>query len=371
LSERTTFKNISCIEINIFSESRWPEGLSVKLLVVITNYRVTQLTIDCLHSIAGEIASVPGIRVAVCENGTGNDAAEALARAIADNDWTSWCSLTALETNLGFTGGNNVMIRAALQSTDPPQYVLLLNADTIIRPNAFKALVDFMDQHPGVGIAGSHQEDSEGKPLHSAFRFPSPLSEFEGAVKLGLVTHLLNRWVVALPISAEASEAHWLSGASMMVRKEVFDQIGLLDEGYFTFFEDVDFCFNARKAGWPIWFVSKSRIVHLVGQSTGITVKKPKRLPAYSFQARRRYFLKNCGPMQAALADLARIIGMVVWRLRVLFGKPDPMPPHYLRDCIRHSVFVSGFALRVVQNPALVAEGVVSHSSTRFRAEGF
>jgi hypothetical protein len=331
----------------------------VKLLVVITNYRVTQLTIDCLHSIAGELASVPGIRVAVCENGTGNDAAEALARAIADNGWASWCSLMTLETNLGFTGGNNVIIRAALQSSDPPQYVLLLNADTIIRPNALKALVDFMDKHPDVGIAGSHQEDSEGKPLHSAFRFPSPLSEFEGAVKLGLVTRLLNRRVVAPPISDEPCEADWLSGASMMVRKEVFDQIGLLDEGYFTFFEDVDFCFNARKASWPIWFVPSSRIVHLVGQSTGITVKKPRRLPAYSFQARRRFFLKNRGPLQAALADFARIVGLSAWRLRVLSGKTDLTPPHYLRDCIRHSVFVTGFGLSDVQNPALLPKSNV------------
>ncbi|NWM35105.1 glycosyltransferase, partial [Escherichia coli] len=78
-----------------------------------------------------------------------------------------------------FTGGNNVVIGPALKSATPPQYVLLLNADTVVRPNAFRALVDFMDRHPDVGIAGSRLEDPDGTPQRSAFRFQSPLGEFE------------------------------------------------------------------------------------------------------------------------------------------------------------------------------------------------
>jgi N-acetylglucosaminyl-diphospho-decaprenol L-rhamnosyltransferase len=327
----------------------------MKLLVAITNYRVASLTIDCLSSIAPEIGRVPGTRVAVCENGTGDDSAERIQKAITDNGWGSWCALTVLGTNLGFTGGNNVIIRPALQSPDPPEYVLLLNADTVVLPGAFKSLVGFLDQHPNVGIAGSRQEERDGTPLRSAFRFPSPLSEFEGGIKLGLVTRLLQRWVVAPAIADEPCETDWLSGASMMVRREVFRDIGLLDEGYFTYFEDVDFCFNARKAGWPIWYVPASRIIHLVGQSTGITVKKPKRQPAYSFEARRRFFLKNYGPVRAALVDIAQILGLTLWRLRVLFGKTDFTPPHFLLDSIRHSVFRAGFKLEDVQNPALAA----------------
>jgi GT2 family glycosyltransferase len=327
----------------------------MKLLVVIANYRVAHLTIDCLRSIAEEIGRVPGTYVAVCENGTGDDSAERIQRAITDNRWGSWCSLTAISTNLGFTGGNNIILRSSLQSADPPQYVLLLNADTIVRPNAFKILVDFMDQHPNVGIAGSRLEDPDGTPLRSAFRFPSPLSEFEGGLKLGLVSRLLERWVVAPPVSDEACETDWMAGASMIVRREVFRDIGVLDEGYFTFFEDVDFCFNVRKAGWSIWYVPASRVVHLVGQSTGITVKKPKRLPPYSFEARRRYFLKNYGPLQAALADLGRILGLTLWQLRVILGKPDSTPPYFLRDAIKHSVFLTGFKLKNVQNPALAS----------------
>ena len=87
--------------------------------------------------------------------------------------------------------------RFSLQS--PPEYVVLLNADTIVRPDAFKALVEFMDSHPKVGIAGSRLEDPDGTPQCSAFRFPNFFSEFEGTIKLGLVSRLLNSWVVAPP----------------------------------------------------------------------------------------------------------------------------------------------------------------------------
>jgi GT2 family glycosyltransferase len=327
----------------------------MKLLVVITNYRITDMTIDCLRSIAQEIGRVPDAHVAVCENGTGDDSAERIQKAIADNGWSSWCGLTIVNPNIGFTGGNNVLLRPALQSTNPPQYLLLLNADTIVRPNAFKILVDFMDQHPDVGIAGGHQEGPDGKPSCSVFRFPSPLSEFEGSLRLGLVSRVLKRWVVAPPLPDEACQTDWLSGAYIIVRREVFHDIGLLDEGYFTFFEDVDFCFNARKAGWPIWYVPESRIMHFGGQSTGLTVKKPNRLPSYAFEARRRYFLKNHGPLYAALADAGLILGLAFSRLRVLFGMAESTPPCLLRDTIRHSVFMTGFKLKNVQNPALAS----------------
>ncbi|MEH2535989.1 N-acetylglucosaminyl-diphospho-decaprenol L-rhamnosyltransferase [Bradyrhizobium sp. AZCC 1588] len=336
----------------------------MKVLIVIANYRVAHLTIDCLGSLSDEIKRLPQTHVAVCENGTGDDSAERIGKAIEDNGWQSWCSLMAVSPNLGFTGGNNVIIRPALQSEDPPQYVLLLNADTIVRPNSLKTLVDFMDAHPNVGIAASRLEDPDGTPQRSAFRFPSPASEFEGNLKLGIVSRLLQRWVVAPPVVDHATETDWAAGASMIVRREVFRDIGVLDEGYYTYFEDVDLCFNARKAGWPVWYVPESRVVHLVGQSTGITVKTPKRQPSYSFQARRRYFLKNHGALYAALADAGAILGLTLWKLRVaLTKKPDATAPYFLLDSIRHSVFLTGFRLKNVPNPALASGSVETSKS--------
>ena len=212
-----------------------------------------------------------------------------------------------------------------------------------------------MDRHPHVGIAGSRLEELDGTPQRSAFRFHSPLSELEGSLKLGLVSRLLGGWVVAPPAIDQAFETDWVSGASMIIRREVFRDVGLLDEGYFTYFDDIDFCFNARKAGWPTWYVPASHVVHLVGQSTGVSGKGSNRLPSYLFEARRRYYLKNHGRLYAAMADAGLIIGGSLWRLRVLLGKPDSTTPCFLRDFIKHSVFLTGFQLRDVQHPALAA----------------
>jgi N-acetylglucosaminyl-diphospho-decaprenol L-rhamnosyltransferase len=329
----------------------------VKLLVVIVNYRVAHLAIDCLHSVVEEIERVPETHVAVCENGTGDDSAQRIQSAIDENGWATWVSLTALDINLGFTGGNNAVLRAALQSADPPQYFLLLNADTIVRPNAFKALVDFMDQNPRVGIAGSRLEDPDGTPQQSAFRFQSAISEFERNLKLGLVTRLFRRWVVTPPVVDHSCETDWVAGASMIIRREVFEDIGLLDEGFYTYFDDIDFCFNARKQGWPTWYVPASRVVHLVGQSTGVKNNRPKRFPPYLLEARRRYFVKNHSPLYAAMADACMIAGIFLWRLRVLLGHEETSTPHLLGDSIRHSVFVKGFKLQDVPNPALASSG--------------
>ena len=244
-----------------------------------------------------------------------------------------------------------------MQSADSPQYFLLLNADTFVRPNALKALVDFMEQHPEVGIAGSRLEEPDGTPQRSAFRFQSPVSEFEGNLKFGVASRLLERWITAPPVTDLTFETDWVSGACIIIRREVFRDIGLLDEGYYTYFDDMDFCYNARKAGWPTWYVPTSRVVHLVGQTTGVTKKKPKRQPSYYFEARRRYFLKNHNPLYAALADAGFIIGLALWRVRVLLtGKEDFTAPFLLYDLIRHSVFLTGFKLRDVQNPAMVLQ---------------
>ena len=133
------------------------------------------------------------------------------------------------------------------------------------------ALVEFMNDHPKVGIAGSRLENPNGTPQCSAFRFHSVLSELEGGLRLGIVSRLLRNRVVAPPVSDEQHETDWVAGASMIVRHGVFADIGLMDEGYFLYFEEVDFCLRAHRAGWHCWYVPASRVVHLVGQSSGVT----------------------------------------------------------------------------------------------------
>jgi N-acetylglucosaminyl-diphospho-decaprenol L-rhamnosyltransferase len=313
------------------------------LLVVIVNYRTPDLTIDCLRSLVHEVESLPGTRVVVSDNASGDGSVEKISTAIATEGWGDWVSLMPLERNGGYAFGNNAVIRPALESADPPTYFLLLNPDTIVRPGALKILVDFMNQHPQVGIAGSRLEDPDGTPQCSAFRFQTFLSELDSGLRLGLVSNLLTKWVVAPPISEEVCQTDWVSGASMIVRSDLFEEVGLLDEEYFMYFEEMDFCLQAKKSGWTCWYVPQSRVVHLVGQSSGVNNPKltPKRRPQYWFDSRRRYFVKNYGWLYAGLADTLWIFGFALWRVRrVIQGKPDSDPPQLLGDFIRNSLFL-------------------------------
>jgi GT2 family glycosyltransferase len=326
----------------------------MKLLVVILCYKVPELTIDCLRSLSREIDRVPGTKVAVCENGTGGDAAEQIRTAIAENGWGDWVDLTVVYPNLGFTGGNNLVIREALGSDDPPEYVLLLNADTIVQERALEALVTFMDAHPRAGIAGSQFLTPEGQIDCSPFRFTGIASELDRGMRLGLVSRLLSRWAVQIPTPTAPCPAGWVGGASLILRRTLLDEIGLLDEGLYTYYDDIDICLRAHRAGWETWYVPESRIVHLEGSSTGIQAGRPRRRPAYWFQARRRYYLKNYGGWYTALVDAAFLVGFASWRLRRWLQRtPDTDPPHMLADAFRHSVFRTGFAVTEVENPAL------------------
>ena len=315
--------------------------LDSSLLVVIVNYRTPLLTIDCLRSLASEVSSLPGTQVVVVDNASGDRSVEQIEAAIATEAWSDWVAVIASEHNGGYASGNNLAIRPALQSNNPPQYFLLLNPDTIVRPNAFKILVDFMEQHPDVGIAGSRLEDPDGTPQRSAFRFHTALSELDSSLRLGIVSKRLEKWIVAPPVSDFACQTDWVAGASMMIRREVFEDVGLIDEQYFMYYEELDFCLQAKSAGWSCWYVPESRVVHLVGQSSGVTNTKvvPKRRPQYWFNSRRRYFLKNYGWLYTALADSLWLFGFVVWRgRRVIQGKPDPDPPYLLKDFFQNSV---------------------------------
>ncbi len=325
----------------------------MKLLIVIVNYRSGQLTIDCLKSLPngfykheGQASeSIPaGVQVVVTDNLSPDDSLEKLAQ-YASTVSQPWLTILPLPKNGGFAYGNNAAIGPALAGSDKPDFVLLLNPDTIVLPGAISELLGFMERCPKVGIAGSRLEDPDGTPQRSAFRFHSIGGELERGIRMGLFTNLLKNKMVAPPVTDRAEPCDWVAGASMIVRREVFEAAGLIDEKYFMYFEEVDFCLAAARAGWPCWYVPASRVVHLVGAVSQLSDsrKHRKRRPAYWFESRRRYFVKNHGWSYAALADAAYLLAHSLWRLRRwVQRKEDTDPPKLLTDSVAHSVFVRG-----------------------------
>lgn len=316
----------------------------MNLLVVIVNYRTAGLVIDCLRSLESDVSYLKQTRVVVTDCASGDDSIAQIEQAIEVNAWHPWVTLQPLDRNGGFAYGNNAAIRPALRSDSPPRYVLLLNPDTIVRSGALKTLVDFMEDSPEVGIAGSRLEDPDGTPQRSAFRFPSILGELESGLRLGLATRFLSRWVVAPPVPREACRTDWVSGASMMICRDVFQSIGLLDEKYFMYYEEVDFCRRAQQADWLCWYVPSARVVHLEGATAGVRGCRAShaRRPPFWFDSRRRYFRSHLGYIGARLADIAWALGFASFRVRqVLQRKPNDDPPHFLRDFLSHNFLPS------------------------------
>lgn len=320
----------------------------MKLLVVILNYKSASFVVDCLHSLVSEVTRLPGTRVVITDNASCDGSLARIASAIREQGWSSWARLVPLERNGGYAFGNNAAIREALREppAQRPDYVLLLNPDTVARPGALSELVSFMERNPAVGIGGSRLEEEDGTQHASRYRFHTIASEFESGIRLGLVTRLLENYKIMPPLTLEAHSIDWVAGASMIVRREVFEEVGLLDEGFFLYFEEVDFCLRANRAGWPCWYVPDSRVAHLVGKSSGVThTKGPgNRRPTYWFASRKRYFTKNHGRLYSFAADLAWAVGFGLWRLRRrLQGIPDRDPPNLWWDFVRYNFLGGGW----------------------------
>lgn len=322
-------------------------GTGVKPLfdlhVCIVNWRTAAMVIDCLHTVAAERADLR-IRVTVVDNASGDGSDAQIRAAVVQNGWQEWVEVISAGRNGGFAYGNNLAIDAALRADPQAARLLLLNPDTLVRRGAFRILTQFMDAHPDVGLAGGSSEDPDGTRQHCAFHFPSPMGELVTYARLGIIGRLFRRHApVGLP--AAARQVDWVSGAYLLIRREVIDSIGRLDEGYFLYFEETDFILRARRAGWPCWHVPESRIIHLVGKSSGVTSRHtaPKRIPAYWFESRRRYYILNHGRAGAILADLAAMAGCALSGIKHFLKRaPGPNPPHFVRDLLRHGAIRNG-----------------------------
>ena len=289
------------------------------VFVIIVNYRTGGMSVDCVASLAGDVGDLHGGRVIVVDNDSRDDSIDVMRRAVVERGWAGWVEVLALPRNGGFAYGNNHAIARIRETTPEFATVVLLNPDTLARPGTVARLVSHLQAHPKVGVVGASIESESGARAVSAHAMPSPLGELEAAASLAVLTRALSRFAVS-PASADAShECDWVSGACMAVRREVFDSVGLFDEGFFLYFEEVDFCRRARRVGWVCWFLADARVVHFEGASTGIK-EAGRRLPPYWFDSRRRFFLKAYGWLGLVAADLLWTSGRITLLTRRALG---------------------------------------------------
>ena len=231
----------------------------MRLSVVFLSYNTRDLTRQALNSV---LAAAEGLEaeIFVVDNASADGSADMVAEEFPQ------VKLVCNEANVGFSAGNNV----ALQQV-AGEYALLINTDTIVRRDALHAMVEFLDAHPEAGACGCKILDPDGTlQLDSRRGFPTPLAAFckmSGLSRLFPKHPLMARYHLTHLDPEQTAEIEVLSGSCMMVRKAAMDQVGLLDEDYFMYGEDIDWCYRFHQAGWKIYYLPTTAIIHFRGES--------------------------------------------------------------------------------------------------------
>ncbi|WP_288356588.1 glycosyltransferase family 2 protein [uncultured Cycloclasticus sp.] len=312
-----------------------------RLLVVVINYKTSELVCDALKSLEGELNSITD-HVVVVDNDSQDNSVENISNFIQLNNWDGWVSVVNSEVNGGFSAGNNVGIKFA-----DAGYYLLLNSDAYVREGAIQSLITTAEANPSVGLLGPKLEWPDGRQQVSCFYNLSPMNSFLDSTKMSIFTRFLSYFgVKEIAISLDQHQIErleWLSFACVLLRGRMVKDIGLMDEGYFMYREDNDYCRRATEAGWALVFEPKSKVVHLnKGASNKMGLK---RLPTYYFRSRSRYFIKYYGRLGLLLANVFWSFGRCISLLRELIQRK----PKTFHSTMLFDIWV-GFLTQVREN---------------------
>jgi N-acetylglucosaminyl-diphospho-decaprenol L-rhamnosyltransferase len=306
--------------------------------VIIVNYRTPDLVALNLAALAKERAEWPQLSVLVIDGGSGDGSAERISEHIRTKGWREWVRCRPLPINGGFGWANNCGIRQIFEERPQPGYLYLLNPDAVVQPGAIRLLAAALDEDPGAGAVGSKLLDQDGTVLGSAFRFPTPGSEFARGADTGWINRLFGLRPLRVDLEVKG-RVDWVTGASVMFRPEALRSAGVFDEGFFLYFEEVELMHRLRARGWHTLHEPKSEVVHVGGASTGVGVagRAPPRMPAYWYRSRLRYLARTQGRTGTVATNLLWLLGKSIWGARRLVGKApgDKHPPQEMRDLLR------------------------------------
>ncbi len=233
----------------------------IKLSVVIVNFNTGDFLKTCLSSLEDALKGIPS-EVFVVDNASSDESFTRVQEKFKFN-------FLPQAENLGFARANNLAI-----SQPKGEYVLLLNPDTKLSDDSISAVISKLDNNPEVGIATCKVVLANGQLDPASHRgFPTPWASFTYFLKLEKVfpqTKLFGQYHLTYEDLCKEHEIDSPSGAFFMIRKKVIDQIGLLDENYFMYAEDLDWAFRAKRVGWKVMYYPHSSIVHYKGISSGI-----------------------------------------------------------------------------------------------------
>ena len=239
------------------------------LSIIIVNYNTKELLLDCLGSIKKNTKKI-SYEIILVDNASTDGSVEILRRLKSPD-----VKVVLNRENFGFSKANNQGIKIA-----KGRYVLLLNSDTKVQDSILTEMIEYMDENPKTGVAGCALKNPDGSLQATGGYFPTlfrvaswmlffdDIPLLDKLIKPFHPMHEKSFFYKGEGFFTKASERDWVTGAFFLAKKEVFDQVGLLDEDYFMYTEEVDFCFRAKQKGWQVWYLPKWAIVHLGGASS-------------------------------------------------------------------------------------------------------
>jgi N-acetylglucosaminyl-diphospho-decaprenol L-rhamnosyltransferase len=250
-----------------------------ELLVVLVNYHARDYLLSCLAALEAAPPGVP-YRVVLVDNSAGDGAAEAIRARFPAVE-----ILTNAE-NVGFGRACN----RALRASDEP-YCLLLNPDTEVQPGALATLLAVLKANPRVAAVGPRLVYPDGRYQHSAFRLPDLAQAFFGFFELVPLDSCWNGRYPPREHGRPYAVEHLL-GACLMIRREALADVGLLDEAFFIYFEETDWCARALRAGWALWQVPAAVVLHHSGGTTSLVAEE---MSLQFHRSQARYYRKHHG----------------------------------------------------------------------------
>lgn len=224
-----------------------------KLSIVILNYKNAGLVRQCVQGILNSVSQI-FCELIVVDNASGDDCLASLRQKYPQ------VKTVAMDENYGFAKGNNAGLRSA-----NGEYVMILNPDVAILPGTLEKLVDFMDNHPKVAVAGPKLVNPDGTIQFSAFTFPTFWLPIFRRTPLGYwpwARRQLNQYLMKNWDHQTNRAVDWLLGACLIVRRSALGQVGLLDERYFMYVEDTDWCRRFWENNWQVYYVAQVSMVH-------------------------------------------------------------------------------------------------------------
>jgi N-acetylglucosaminyl-diphospho-decaprenol L-rhamnosyltransferase len=289
----------------------------MELTTLIVNYNTANLLSESIDALR-EAASGLQMQIIIIDNASRDDSVALIQREFSD------CELIFNDKNIGFGRANNQGIPLA-----QGRYVLLLNTDAFVSSDTLKKTIEHMDSNPRCGVLGVKLVGRDGELQPSCRYFPTPRNTF-------LHRTGLQRFFKGIKMVDDMAWDHstvrqcdWVPGCYYLIRREVIDQIGLFDPRYFLYYEEVDHCFAAKKAGWEVHYFPDTTVVHIGGESAksqGELTAKGRQLEGLQIESELLYFCKNHGFVAAftnvllhTLADLINAVKQILKRNNLSF----------------------------------------------------